>query len=333
MFRNREVKYGCIVYGGAGVICGSAVFAESREGFAWFFAFFVAGFVTFLVGNSLRFRKIRNLSLYLKRVLNGERQLDIPDNVEGDLSILRNDIYKLVTRLETQAELLIADKKYLVDSLSDISHQLKTPMTSMMVMTDILRDENLPAKKREEFVKSIQSQLERMEWLLTSLLKMSKLDAGTIQFKKERVLMRELVKKATEHLLIPMELKNQTFTVDIPEDMSLICDFHWTAEAIANVVKNCMEHTPKGGRIAVYSETRGIYTQLVVEDDGEGIAPEDLPHIFERFYRGKNAGKDSVGIGLAMAKHILGIQKGQIEVASEPGAGTRFIFRLYHLVV
>lgn len=145
MFRNREVKYGCIVYGGAGVICGSAVFAESREGFAWFFAFFVAGFVTFLVGNSLRYRKIRNLSLYLKRVLNGERQLDIPDNVEGDLSILRNDIYKLVTRLETQAELLIADKKYLVDSLSDISHQLKTPMTSMMVMTDILRDESLPA--------------------------------------------------------------------------------------------------------------------------------------------------------------------------------------------
>ena len=333
MFRNRELKYGCIVYAGAGVICGSAVFAESRESFAWFLIFFAAGLASFLVGNGLRYRKIRALSLYLKRVLNGERQLDIPDNAEGELSILRNDIYKLVTKLETQAELLLADKAYLADSLSDISHQLKTPMTSMMVMTDILRDQNLPAKQRDEFVKSIQSQLERMEWLLTSLLKMSKLDAGTIQFKKERVQVRALVRKATEHLLIPMELKNQTFTVDIPEDMVLVCDFHWTAEAVANVVKNCMEHTPENGRIAIYSETRGIYTQLVVEDNGEGIAPEDLPHIFERVYSGKNAGKASVGIALAMAKYILGIQSGQIEAVSEPGKGTRFIFRLYHLVV
>lgn len=333
MFRNKEVKYGCAAYGAAGLVCGSAVFAESREGFVWFLLFFAMGLSAFLAGNALRYRKIRSLSLYLKRVLNGERQLDIPDNAEGELSILRNDIYKLVTKLETQAELLLSDKAYLADSLSDISHQLKTPMTSMMVMTDILRDEGLSAKKREEFVEAIHSQLERMEWLLTSLLKMSKLDAGTIQFKKERVSMRALVRKATEHLLIPMELKNQTFTVEIPEDLSLVCDFHWTAEAVANVVKNCMEHTPENGRIAVYSETRGIYTQLVVEDSGEGIAPEDLPHIFERFYKGKNAGKDSVGIGLAMAKYILGIQNGQIEAFSEPGKGSRFVFRLYHLVV
>ncbi|MCI8505757.1 MAG: HAMP domain-containing histidine kinase [Lachnospiraceae bacterium] len=333
MFRNKEMKYGCMAYVGVGMICGSAVFAESRMAFFWFLLFFAAGFFVLWVGNALRYRKIATLSLYLKRVLNGERQLDIPDNAEGELSILRNDIYKLVTKLESQAELLLSDKAYLANSLSDISHQLKTPMTSMMVMTDILRDESLPPKNREEFIKSIQSQLKRMEWLLSSLLKMSKLDAGTIQFKREQVSVKALVKKATEHLLIPMELKNQTFTVDIPEEMNLVCDFHWTAEAISNVVKNCMEHTPENGTIAIYSETRGIYTQLVVEDNGEGIAPEDLPHIFERFYSGKNAGKDSVGIGLAMAKYILGIQSGQIEALSEPGKGSRFIFRLYHLVV
>ncbi len=333
MFRNKEIKYGCMAYAAAGVICGSAVFAESRRAFLWFLAFFAAGLFVFLTGSLVRYRKLAALSRYLKRVLNGEWKLDLPDNAEGELSILRNDIYKLVTKLETQAELLLADKAYLADSLSDISHQLKTPMTSMMVMTDILRDAELPAKQREEFVKAVHSQLERMEWLLSSLLKMSKLDAGTIQFKKERVSVKELVKKATEHLLIPMELKNQTFVADIPEDMHLVCDFHWTAEAIANVVKNCMEHTPQNGTIAVYSETRGIYTQLVVEDTGEGIAPEDLPHIFERFYRGRNAGRDSVGIGLAMAKYILSIQSGQIEAESEPGKGSRFIFRLYHLVV
>ncbi|MCI8464386.1 MAG: HAMP domain-containing histidine kinase [Lachnospiraceae bacterium] len=333
MFRNKEVKYGCAAYIGVGIFCGSAVFAESTKAFLWFVSFFVAGLLIFLAGNAVRYRKIASLSLYLKRVLNGERQLDIPDNAEGELSILRNDIYKLVTKLESQAELLLADKAYLVDSLSDISHQLKTPMTSMMVMTDILRDERLPIKKREEFVRAIRSQLKRMEWLLTSLLKMSKLDAGTIQFKRESISLRALVAMATEHLLIPMELKEQTFTVEIPENQRIVCDSHWTAEAIANIVKNCMEHTPEAGTISIYSETRGIYTQLVVEDNGEGIAPEDLPHIFERFYKGRNAGKDSVGIGLAMAKYILAIQSGQIEVESEPGVGSRFILRLYHLVV
>lgn len=333
MFRNKELKYGCAVYIGAGIVCGSAVFSESRPAFYWFLIFFMTGILIFLAASAMRYRKIIALSMYLKRVLNGKQQLDIPDNAEGELSILRNDIYKLVTKLESQAERLLSDKAYLADSLSDISHQLKTPMTSMMVMTDILRDEGLPVKKREEFVKAIHSQLERMEWLLSSLLKMSKLDAGTIQFKKERVFVRMLVNKATEHLLIPMEIKNQTLMIDIPESLSLICDFHWTAEAISNVVKNCMEHTPENGKIAIYSETRGIYTQLVVEDNGEGIAPEDLPHIFERFYKGRNAGKDSVGIGLAMAQHILGIQSGQIEALSEPGKGTRFVFRLYHLIV
>ncbi|MCI8549159.1 MAG: HAMP domain-containing histidine kinase [Lachnospiraceae bacterium] len=333
MFRNRELKYGCVAYTAAGVICGSAVFAESGEGFLWFLLFFVAGLFIFLAGGALRYRKIASLSVYLRRVLNGEKKLDIPDNVEGELSILRNDIYKLVTKMETQAELLLDDKRYLADSLSDISHQLKTPMTSMMVMTDILREENLPAEKREVFVRSIRSQLKRMEWLLSSLLKMSKLDAGTIQFKREEVSVKALVEKAVEHLLIPMELKNQTFVVNIPEGQSLVCDFQWTAEAISNIVKNCMEHTPEEGRIMIYSENKGIYTQLVVEDTGEGIAPEDLPHIFERFYKGKNGGKDSVGIGLAMAKHILSIQNGQIEALSEPGKGSRFILRLYHLVL
>ena len=333
MFRNRELKYGCGVYVVSGVICGSAVFAESRAGFCWFLLFFAAGLFIFLAGGGLRYRKIASLSIYLRRVLNGEKKLDIPDNVEGELSILRNDIYKLVTKMETQAELLLDDKRYLADSLSDISHQLKTPMTSMMVMTDILREENLPAEKREVFVRSIRSQLKRMEWLLSSLLKMSKLDAGTIQFKRERVSVKALVEKAVEHLLIPMELKNQTFVVNIPVGQELVCDFQWTAEAISNIVKNCMEHTPEEGRIMIYSENRGIYTQLVVEDNGEGIAPEDLPHIFERFYKGKNGGKDSVGIGLAMAKHILSIQNGQIEALSEPGKGSRFILRLYHLVL
>lgn len=333
MFRNREVKYGFWILFVLGLLCGYAVFTLSVKGFFFYMVFFGAALLVYLLVNHFRYKKIAALSGYLKKVLNGEKKLDVPDNAEGELSLLRNDIYKMVTRLETQAELLTADKTYLANSLSDISHQLKTPMTSMMVMTDILRDEMLPAGKREEFTAAIRSQLERMEWLLSSLLKMSKLDAGTIQFKKEEVRASELVKKAVEHLLIPMELKNQTLTVRIPKEQSFICDVQWTAEAISNIVKNCMEHTPENGSITIYSEERGVYLQLVIEDDGEGIEPEDIPHIFERFYKGKNAGKDSVGIGLAMAKYILNIQNGQIEVESTPGVGSRFFVRFYRRVV
>ena len=333
MFRNKELKYGCMLYLAAGILCGSAVLSESGRAFFWFLGFFAAGLVIFLGAGHSRYRKITSLALYLKKVLNGMKKLDIPANVEGDLSLLKNDIYKLVTKMESQAELLEKDKEYLADSLSDISHQLKTPMTSLMVMTDILRDEKLPAEKREEFTKAIHSQLERMEWLLSSLLTMSKLDAGSLQFKKEPISIRSLVDQALEHLLIPMELRGQSLMVEVPEDQSLVCDPHWTAEAISNIVKNCMEHTPEGGSVSIRGEVRGIYTQLLIEDTGEGIDPEDLPHIFERFYKGKNAGKDSVGIGLAMAKHILNMQNGQVEAESTPGKGSRFILRLYHTVL
>ncbi len=333
MFRNREVKYGFFLFLAAGLLCGSAVFGAAPRALPAFLAFFVLAVLIFLAVNALRYKRIAGLSLYLKRVLNGEKQLDIPDNAEGELSLLRNDIYKLVTMLETQAELLKADRTYLADSLSDISHQLKTPMTSMLVMTDILRAGKLPAEKQEEFMAAIHSQLERMEWLLSSLLKISKLDAGTVRFRQDRIRVSELIKKSVEHLLIPMEIKDQEFIVRVPEEHTVVCDLQWTAEAVSNIIKNCIEHTPEHGRILVRSEEHGLYLRLIIEDSGEGIAPEDLPHIFERFYKGKNAGKDSVGIGLAMANHIIGIQNGKLEAESAPGYGSRFFIRLYRKVI
>ena len=182
-------------------------------------------------------------------------------------------------------------------------------------------------------MKTLRSQLKRMEWLLSALLKISRLDAGTVQFKQETVEVKTLVDHAAEHLLIPMELKEQTFSAEIPEGLTLTCDLSWTAEAVANILKNCMEHTPEQGRITVRGEEHGLYVQLVIEDTGEGILPEELPHIFERFYKGRNAGKDSVGIGLAMAKDIIGGQNGKLEVESTPGAGTRFVIRMYRKVI
>ena len=332
MFRNHEVKQGFVLLLTAGILF--AVLTAWFPGLAlfWIIGLFAAAAGSYLAVNHLRYRKISELSMYLKRVLGGEMNLHVPDNAEGELSLLRNDIYKLVTTLETQAELLRADRAYLADSLSNISHQLKTPMTSMLVITDILR-EDLPEEKREDFMKTLRSQLKRMEWLLSALLKISRLDAGTVQFKQETVEVKTLVDHAAEHLLIPMELKEQTFSAEIPEGLTLTCDLSWTAEAVANILKNCMEHTPEQGRITVRGEEHGLYVQLVIEDTGEGILPEELPHIFERFYKGRNAGKDSVGIGLAMAKDIIGGQNGKMEVESTPGAGTRFIIRMYRKVI
>lgn len=280
-----------------------------------------------------RYRQIGKLSEYLRRIGKGDDSLDIRDNVEGELSILKNEIYKVTTRLKEQADYKNREKRYLADSLSDISHQLKTPLTSMMVMTDLLKAEELPAEKREEFTETIRGQLNRIEWLVTSLLKISKLDAGSIRFEETAVSVPEVIRKAVQHLLIPMELREITFTAEGQENARFIGDLSWSAEGFANLIKNCMEHTPAGGSVRVTYEENSLYTAVAVEDTGEGICEEDLPRVFERFYKGKNASPDSVGIGLAMAKQIFMLEHGKIAVESEPGKGTRFLVKFYKRVI
>lgn len=282
-----------------------------------------------LVFTKWRYDRIAQLSEYLKRISSGEYFLDIRDNDEGELSILKSEIYKVTVMLAEQANLLKKDKIFLANSISDISHQLKTPITSMFVMTDLIRDENLPQDKRVEFTQNINSQLERLQWLVTSLLKLSKIDAGTIEFKKEMVNVKNLINKSTEHLLIPMEIKNQTLEISGDENAGFTGDLNWSSEAIANIVKNCMEHTPDGGTIKItYSETP-IFTMIEISDNGEGIHKEDLPYIFNRFYKGKNAHPDSIGIGLAMSKSIIENQGGSIDVSSKKNQGTQFTIRFH----
>lgn len=282
--------------------------------------------------NKRRYKKLDELSAYLHRICSGEYSLDIRDNEEGELSILKNEIYKVTLRLSEQSELLKKDKIYLADAISDISHQLKTPLTSMMMMTELLGNNNLEDDKRLEFTKRIRLQLERIEWLVSSLLKLSKIDAGTIQFKKEPIDVKALVSKATEPLLIPMELREQRLVIE-GDDASFLGDFNWSVEALVNIMKNCMEHTPVGGEIRVHTVENPLYTEVVIVDNGEGIDSEDLPNIFKRFYRGKNASSESVGIGLAMARSIVLQQNGDITVKSEKGKGTSFRIRFYKKVI
>ncbi len=276
-----------------------------------------------------RYSDIKELSEYLRRIYSGDYSLDIRDSVEGELSILKNEIYKVTLILSKQADQLLSEKEQLANAISDIAHQLKTPLTSMTVMADVLSSEGLEPENRREFTKTLSTQLERMEWLLTSLLKLSKMDAGTVKFKKGQVTAAELIDKALKPLLIVMELKNQKLIFEDVGKVTFLGDCNWSAEALINILKNCIEHTPEGGTIMIQTEDNPIYTGIVITDNGIGIAKEDLPYIFKRFYKGKNAGEDSVGIGLAMAKSIIEKQNGDITVTSQPSKGSRFVIKFY----
>lgn len=330
MLRNKEFRYLLIIQ----IIYSSLLLVFAVNG--WLpTALIVVLLAVGVIGSSAwmtkkRYQEIRKLTSYLERLQNGERLMDIRDNSEGELSILKNEIYRLSIKLMSQNELLLKDKKYLSDSLSDISHQLKTPLTSMMVMTDLLEQNSLPEEKRQEFLKNITLGIERMQWLVQSLLKLSKLDADAVVMKQEDVEIKRLILKSTESLQIPMEIKGVELQIAEEQDcVHMIADFHWTSEAINNIVKNCMEHTKPGGRIQISYSQNSLYTKIVIEDTGVGIEKEDLPFIFERFYKGKNSSNDSVGIGLALSREIIIRQKGKIEVSSEVGKGTKFEIRFY----
>lgn len=288
--------------------------------------------ITFLLFTKWRYKELEKLSGYLRQIAGGDFHLDVRDNDEGELSILKNEIYKVTKMLAEHGEVLKRDKAKLTDAISDIAHQLKTPLTSMTIMVDLLRDKNLADDERIKFSRSLQMQLERMEWLVSSLLKLSKIDAGTIEFKKEMVQVKSLVEKAVEPLLIPMDIKSQTLQLKGNDEVTFIGDANWTLEALVNIIKNCIEHTHEGGEITINFSENPLYTEITISDNGKGIPKEDLPYIFQRFYKGKTASDDSVGIGLSMASTIVKNQQGDIEVISEPDKGTTFFIKFFKQV-
>lgn len=283
----------------------------------------------FYLYTSYRYRRIAELSNLLRRIASGDYKVDIYSSTEGELSILESEIYKLTITLREQTELLRKDKTFLSNSISDISHQLKTPITSMTVMCDLLQAENIDSDKRLEFTKNLRSQIERLNWLVSSLLKLSRLDAGAVEFKPVSVNVAQLVREATQHLRIPMEIKDQRLDIEGETDVSIIVDPAWTLEALANVVKNSMEHAPQGGFISINWEKTPLFTRLTVSDNGNGIPDEDLPNLFQRFYKGRNSSRESIGIGLAMAYTILVSQKASIEAGNRSEGGAVFTLKFY----
>lgn len=287
-------------------------------------------FAALAVSRMLRIRRLKNLSLDLDRLLHGDYSVRFNNYEEGENAILANELTKVTDTLKKQAEQLRMEKKYLADSIADISHQIRTPLTALDLNLATLLSGGGAEQERRERLKQARQLTRRMEWLIEALLKLSKLDAGTIEFAREYVSLREIAEKAAQPLLIPLELRGQALDLSgIAGDAGFTGDAAWSIEAVGNVLKNCMEHTGEGGRITVAGEENAIFTELIIADNGEGITPEDLPHLFERFYRGRNAGGQSVGIGLALTRAILAAQNGTIQAENRREGGAIFRLRIY----
>ncbi len=278
-----------------------------------------------------RYRAISDLNDYLLLVCSGNYDLALEDNTEGELSILQNNLLKVISQLKTQNEVIAADKTYLADSLADISHQLKTPLTSMLVVSELLENET-DADKRKEFTDIINIQCKKMSWLIQTLLKLSKLDAGTIEIGTDEIEIRDVIDESLKPFLLTLDLRNITVEKNT-SDFTFTGDRAWSAEALQNIIKNCIEHTPDGGALSIRTDETTVFSRIVISDNGCGIAKEDLPHVFERFYHGKNSSAESVGIGLALSKTILNKENASVTVKSTEGEGTEFEIKFYKSVV
>ena len=276
----------------------------------------------------IRYRKIAGLADEVQHFLHVFEYVDVGGEKEGELAILRTEIRKMMNKLNHQANLLMEDKKYLLNSIADISHQIRTPLTAINLIVSRLRGEKNEAD-RQRLLHELEQLLVHMDWLIEALLKMAKLDAGTVSMKKKTVNVSDLLKKSVQDFLIPMELREQNLVIDCTDMVSLRGDEYWLREAVGNIVKNCMEHTPAGGEICIRAAENHLYPEITVSDNGAGIDKEDLPHIFERFYKGKNSSGSSVGIGLALARMIVVAQEGTLSATNRINGGAKFEIRFY----
>ena len=329
-FRNKEFT-GQVILTVAGTTAAT-IFARAAGGknaaaFVFLCSIFWCILDLFRIGR--RYRGMRVLAEQIDELLHGN---DIPDFrhfQEGDLEILRDEISKMTIRLKEQAALLKKDKMSLADALADISHQVRTPLTSLNILVERMKSPELDYEARRRLLREAERLLAKIEWLVTTLLKMSKLEAGTISLQKDTISVKKFLADAVSPFELAMDIYGKTCMIDGEEGKSFIGDYAWTLEAVQNVIKNGLEYTPDGKALSICCEENPLYTELRITDAGPGIPKSDLPHLFERFYRGENAGKDSFGIGLALAQMILTRQNAVIQAQNVPGGGGQFRIRFY----
>lgn len=326
MFQNKEVRKIAILFLIITFIFTTVEFMVCPvAGILEFVSAAILGTV-FYIFTRTRYNKIAQLSEQIDMVLHNAERLYISEADEGELSILQSEIVKMTLRIREQNDALRKEKKHLADSLADISHQLRTPLTSVNIILSLL-EKNTDKKEQRTLLQEAGELFGQMDFLLASLLKLSRLDAGIVVFKKEQIDISNLVSVSLRPFLISMELHNIQIQTDIPEGIEISGDFKWLSEAFQNMIKNSIESVGDNGKIKIACEDNPLFTEVTFHDDGAGFEKEELPHLFERFYRGKDADATGYGIGLALCRTIIMRQGGTITAKNHPQGGAVFYVR------
>lgn len=284
----------------------------------------------FLRYNNRKDKELDKITKCIENINNEIFTLDFDNFEEGELAILKSEIYKTTITLKSIASNNLKDKINLKNSLEDISHQLKTPLTSILITLDNLIDNpNMNDSTKEEFLRDIKRDINNIEFLVSSLLKLSKFDANTINFIRKKCLVKDLADSITKNTSTLSDLKNIKIEIVGNGRDSIICDFKWQTEALTNILKNALEYAYQNSTIKIDYNQNSIYTEISITNEGEIISNKDLPHIFERFYKGENSSSESIGIGLNLAKVIIQKDNGTIEVTSKCQK-TTFTIKYYH---
>lgn len=330
LFRNEEIKKQIIIYVIFNIIVFlGALFINIICSIYIILVCLVIEFIS-LFFTKKRYNDISELTYKIDKILHNNDYTNFDVNKEGELAVLNSEIYKMTVRLREQTERLENEKNYLKDYLANISHQIRTPMTSINIMISRLSRQELTFEDRFKMIKEISKLLTRIEWLITALLKVAQLESDTVKLKKEKTNVEEVVNKSLEPLKIQAEIKNIKMKLKIEKNTNYKGDYYWSVEAISNIIKNCIEHSENGGIIEIISETNPIYTEIIITDEGKGICKEDLPHLFERFYRGNNSGSEGIGIGLYLTKMIVSKQNGVITAKNRENKGAEFNIKFFN---
>lgn len=267
-------------------------------------------------------KKIINVTKYVEDINNHNYTLLINENDEGELSKLRNELYKITVTLKEENINVSKQKESLKEALSDISHQIKTPLTSINILLDSLDNPDMDPKTRNEFLSEIQSQVSKIEFLTLTLLKLARFDTNTIKFKREKINIYQLLQDVLDNVSILLEVKNISLNINCSKKITMIGDYKWELEALTNIVKNAIEYSYDNSKIDINVLDNALYTKINIQDYGCGIPQNEISHIFERFYKASNTSKNSFGIGLSLAKKIIEEDNGHIKAISKENEGT-----------
>lgn len=286
-------------------------------------------YLTIIINNDKKKDKeINEVIKIIEEINNKNYSFKMKDINEEDLSLLKNEIYKTTIMLNEISEISKKDKKELEESLEDISHQLKTPLTSILIMIDtLLDDEDMDQNTREDFLRNMKREVMNINFLVKSILKLSRLDTNTVKFISKKESVKEIINEAILNVSLLSDLKNVKIETNLSDSL-ITCDYKWQIEALTNILKNSIEHSYENNKVLIDSSENNAYVKITIKDFGSGIAKEDINHIFERFYKGKDSDYDSIGIGLALSKSIIEKQNGKISVESSDD-GTTFTIKYF----